>query len=564
MSENRRNQPQPDAQQPEQLAERVDELEATVQRMLPDRRQFIKGAGVAAGAAALGFGTGQASAAPGDDGDTIWGDANNRDDYYADEFDANAVNAGEIVNEAIYYDTDEADVFSSINDYISNNNQQAYRFVIGPGDYAPSTALDISPDGQANISTGTPVVVEGHGGQQNSGAGTYIDLGSFAADNPAIKLAGSNTGNSRVTLRRLSMDDPNKRVRAIEVLGGGINTLLFDRVSINGAKHHYYFDGNCIRTVWFMPWCRTGDSHFEVTGSTNWNINFVFGGQFKNASQPAWRFAGGNINSFRAWTEFNNCDVEWAKFDDMEAENLRLYLHNEGNNSSSGPGLLSFAGSSSPSYRDVWLSVHESAGSNGPYINVDGSANLNSMTIANSYIDASGELIASSPNEFKSLRVLQSEIRMSTDNISAIDWNHWDAYTSSETPLADGDGMFRRYSDQPRYRGVYAQWDTGSQDPWRKIEKATIADTNRVQVSDRQTRFGGLLYVYSNEDSDGGLYRLDLNSVTTVSAGSAFSTTKDNQGTVNVYHDGNENTIYIENEAGGSRDIAWHVLGGGS
>jgi hypothetical protein len=31
------------------------------------------------------------SAAPGDDGDTVWGSSSNRDDYYADELDANLV-----------------------------------------------------------------------------------------------------------------------------------------------------------------------------------------------------------------------------------------------------------------------------------------------------------------------------------------------------------------------------------------------------------------------------------------------------------------------------------------
>jgi len=70
----------------EDLWNRLRRLE---QHVFPSRRQILKAGGAAAlvGAGAAGG----ASAAPGDDGDTVWGSDSNRDDYYADELDANLV-----------------------------------------------------------------------------------------------------------------------------------------------------------------------------------------------------------------------------------------------------------------------------------------------------------------------------------------------------------------------------------------------------------------------------------------------------------------------------------------
>jgi len=95
---------QPDDHDPEiadlreqvsQQQQQIKQLEATVKKMLPTRRQALKtGAG---GLLAGGlFTAGQATAEPGDDGDTVWGSDTNRDDYYADEINANTVNTGEI------------------------------------------------------------------------------------------------------------------------------------------------------------------------------------------------------------------------------------------------------------------------------------------------------------------------------------------------------------------------------------------------------------------------------------------------------------------------------------
>jgi len=75
----------------EELWNRLRRLE---KKVYPDRRDILKGAAGVASLGAAGM-LGRASAAPGDDGETVWGGPNNRDSYYADEIDANVVSTGE-------------------------------------------------------------------------------------------------------------------------------------------------------------------------------------------------------------------------------------------------------------------------------------------------------------------------------------------------------------------------------------------------------------------------------------------------------------------------------------
>jgi len=85
--------------QVEEQAQMIDALRtklAELSQVLPehDRRQFLK-AGAGAGAVLASGAIGRASAAPGDDGDTLWGSDSNRDDVYRDEVDANLVRTEE-------------------------------------------------------------------------------------------------------------------------------------------------------------------------------------------------------------------------------------------------------------------------------------------------------------------------------------------------------------------------------------------------------------------------------------------------------------------------------------
>jgi hypothetical protein len=73
--------------------QRIERLEGALKKMMPSRREAIKGGGLAAlaGASFLGgIGTAGATDSITDD-DTKWGSSSNRDDWYADYVDANVV-----------------------------------------------------------------------------------------------------------------------------------------------------------------------------------------------------------------------------------------------------------------------------------------------------------------------------------------------------------------------------------------------------------------------------------------------------------------------------------------
>jgi len=76
-----------------ELHDRVQQLESTVQRMMPSRRDVLRmGAAGIAGAAGLGAASQSADASTGSAGDI--GDPNNRPDLFADQVDANATTIG--------------------------------------------------------------------------------------------------------------------------------------------------------------------------------------------------------------------------------------------------------------------------------------------------------------------------------------------------------------------------------------------------------------------------------------------------------------------------------------
>lgn len=82
----------------EQLEARVEELEGRLEQrtITPTRRQAVKAGGGLAALLGLGATAGTGAAAPGDDGDTVWGSDTNRDDYYADEIDAKSVDTEQL------------------------------------------------------------------------------------------------------------------------------------------------------------------------------------------------------------------------------------------------------------------------------------------------------------------------------------------------------------------------------------------------------------------------------------------------------------------------------------
>jgi Tfp pilus assembly protein FimT len=89
-----------------ELHERVEQLESTVEKLMPSRRDALKlGAAGIAGAAGLGAASQPAEAATGSAGQI--GDVNNRPDVFADEVDANNV-TGAVQGCRVFLSTDQS------------------------------------------------------------------------------------------------------------------------------------------------------------------------------------------------------------------------------------------------------------------------------------------------------------------------------------------------------------------------------------------------------------------------------------------------------------------------
>jgi len=95
-----------------ELHDRVQQLESTVEKLMPSRRDALKlGAAGIAGAAGLGAASQSAEAATGSAGQI--GDVNNRPDVFADDIDANTVDVDRI---------DYADLKNDTTEVISTKN----------------------------------------------------------------------------------------------------------------------------------------------------------------------------------------------------------------------------------------------------------------------------------------------------------------------------------------------------------------------------------------------------------------------------------------------------------
>jgi hypothetical protein len=82
----------------DELEQRVEQLEETVQRMMPNRRQTLKGMGLLGGGALLGgVGSRQADASTGSAGNV--GSDTDRPDIYGDSVDANSVSTNALASD---------------------------------------------------------------------------------------------------------------------------------------------------------------------------------------------------------------------------------------------------------------------------------------------------------------------------------------------------------------------------------------------------------------------------------------------------------------------------------
>lgn len=164
----------------EKQNERINQLEDVVQQQAqaiwPSRRQALKATGAAAifGAGAIS----NAAAAPGDDGDTVWGSDSNRDDYYMDELDANLVSTGDLdidganfVSSGDVFELTDATVGSDINQTTTSTSYTTVEYWTGPAmPHVPSDAtlvgrfrLMLKNDTADETTFARPAAIDGNG-----------------------------------------------------------------------------------------------------------------------------------------------------------------------------------------------------------------------------------------------------------------------------------------------------------------------------------------------------------------------------------------------------------------
>ena len=96
------------------------------------------------------------------------------------------------------------------------------------------------------------------------------------------------------------------------------------------------------------------------------------------------------------------------------------------------------------------------------------------------------------------------------------------------------------------------------------IDEYDVSDGSKTPLSSRVDRFAGLAVLHDDSNTQTALLFANLFEVQLISqTASHFSPTSGNSGTVNIYHDGNDQVIYVENQTGGNSNFELTILSGG-
>ncbi len=96
------------------------------------------------------------------------------------------------------------------------------------------------------------------------------------------------------------------------------------------------------------------------------------------------------------------------------------------------------------------------------------------------------------------------------------------------------------------------------------VDSETIADTNRVQISDNRDEFSGFLVLAEEDSNYSAVCLLTEGRIPTIissNPSSEFSTIEANDGTINIVRSGA--TQYVENYLNRSGNFSWWVLANG-
>jgi len=184
-----------------ELHERVEQLESTVEKLMPSRRDALKlGAAGIVGAAGLSATSGSAAAATGSAGQI--GDSNNRPDVFADTVDTN-----NLTGVQTGADRQGCRVFLSADQSISSGNQQKIQFdseVYDSGNnFDPSTHNWTCPkDGLYMVNLQVSFIGGGTDQDRRVNIGTATD--PIPTDEGAFNTQNSSDSNDRISVSTIN------------------------------------------------------------------------------------------------------------------------------------------------------------------------------------------------------------------------------------------------------------------------------------------------------------------------------------------------------------------------
>lgn len=279
-----------------ELKHRVDQLEETVAQMLPNRRQFMKGAAAAGAAGAIGFGAGAATADPStSDSDGNVGTPSNRVDLFAEGIDSQTQEhtqpSGTYTWQDVQWIRAQGDVVASDgNVYQGASAIQDALNAIGDNAVVLAGARTYDPVTVDNDS----VIIRGHG--------RSTVIASTSADTHALTLSDTGGGSiARVQVHDVTLDTSGASgnsdcLHTTTPNGNQVFESWFYNIQMQGGGGRYgvNLNGNATGMYFHGLFGEGFDDNVFVTGGSS-NETHVMGADLAtNADTQVLSLAGNN------------------------------------------------------------------------------------------------------------------------------------------------------------------------------------------------------------------------------------------------------------------------------
>lgn len=331
------------------------------------------------------------------------------------------------INTDRYIEPGDGDPFSIINTYISNNAQNAYKFVLSPGEFATTTTLNVG-EAVTNLVNFTPVFIEGYGGQEDATDGTYVDCSGLGAATPAIYANGS-TPKNYVHLKDFALSDTELSSYAIEA-DSGLSNWVVDGMAFDGFDVQIRTHAQVTRSELHDVFSRDGQfihaSH-DVGGAAGWNVIDTRGLQFQNNAAPVFHFDGISMQSVRFRGGAAHCDGVFWRQDGSPgtSRGVTHRWHFENMNATSGTPLFDVGGDGVILH--LTFSDMDEAGTTGAnFLDVGTNATVSFLKFEDCYIANEVAQVLSISGTVSNLHVQNSNIRAPTDmtNVGSTVWEN--------------------------------------------------------------------------------------------------------------------------------------------